>query len=107
MCIRDRDFAHTERARSNSKLIKDGHRHGLSNIAREKAERKRSLRNEIDHLGQHGDTKKSEGKRRDSVLVRARHRTTCAVVCVSWAHLHGLEKGKGKQKKKFNRPRWL
>ena len=70
--------------------IKDRHRHGLCNIAREKTERKRSLKNDIYHLGQYGDMKKAEGKRRDGVFVRPGHRTIRAAVCVSKAHLHGL-----------------
>ena len=39
---RVRDFAYTERAGINKKLIKYRHRHDLCNIVREKAERKRS-----------------------------------------------------------------
>ena len=87
---RVRDFAYTERARRNTKRIKDRHRQRLCYIAREKVERKRSLKNEIYHPSQYRDTKKAEGKRRDGVLVRLRHRTTGAAVCVSRAHLYGL-----------------
>ena len=44
----------------NTKQVKDIHRHDLSNLARERAERKRSLTNEIYHLVQCGDTDKAE-----------------------------------------------
>ena len=84
------DLAAERPERTRTKCAKGRHRHGLCNIARGKAERKRSLKNKIYHLGQHGNTKKAEGERRDSVLVRPRHRTTRAAVCVSKAHLHGL-----------------
>ena len=87
---RVRDFAYTERTRRNAKQTNGSRRHGLCDIAREKAERKRSLKNETYHLGQYGDTKKAEGERRDGVVVRPRHRTTGAAVCVSRARLHGL-----------------
>ena len=62
------------------------------------AERKRLRTNEIYHFGQCRDTKKAEGKRRDGILVRPRHRTTRAAVCASRAHLHGLRKGCGRQR---------
>ena len=98
-----RVFAYAERARRRTNNITDRHRHGLCNVAREKAGHKRSLKNEIYHLGQHGDTKKAEEKRRDGVLVRPRHRTTLAAVCVSkpTCTAYGkaaAEESKGKQK---------
>ena len=70
--------------------IKDRHRHGLCNIAREKTERKRSVKNEIYHPVRYEDTAKAEGERGDGDLARPRHRTTSATVCVIRAHLHGL-----------------
>ena len=86
-----RDVAYTERTlRRNTKQIKDRYRHGLCNIAREKSEGKRSLKNKICHLVQYGDTDKAEGERSDGVLVRLRHRTTSVTVCVLRAHLYGL-----------------
>ena len=86
-----RDVAYAERTiRRNTKYIKDRHRHGLCIIALEKAERKRSLKNEICHLVQCGDTDRAEGERSDGVLVTPRHRTTNATVCVLRAHLYGL-----------------
>ena len=45
---------------------------------------------ELYHLGQYGGTNKAEGGRSDGVLVRPRHRTTGATLCVLRAHLHGL-----------------
>ena len=39
------------RARYSTKHTKSRHSHGLGNIARERAERKLSLKNEIHHLG--------------------------------------------------------
>ena len=77
---RVREFAYPERARRNMKHIKGRHRHGLCHIAEY----------EICHLGQYGDMNKAEGEHSDGVLVRPRHRTTGAAVCVSRAHLHGL-----------------
>ena len=89
VCVRD--FAYNERTiRRSTKHIKDRHLHGLCNIAREKAEHKRSLKNETCHLVQYGDTDKAERERSDGVLVRPRHRTTSATVCVLRAHLYGL-----------------
>ena len=41
-------------------------------------------------LVQYGDTDKAEGERSDGVLVRPRHWTTSATVCVLRAHLYGL-----------------
>ena len=77
---RVRNFAYTERARRNTKRTKDRHRPGLSNIVREQVERKRPIKNELNHLGQYGDTKHAEGERRDGILVTPRHRTTGAAV---------------------------
>ena len=97
-----RDVAYTERTiRRNTKHKKDRHRHRLCNIAREKAERKRSLRNEICHLVQYGNMDKAEGERSDGILVRPRHRTTSVTVCVlrsTYTVFGKAEEDKGKQK---------
>ena len=84
------EISPTLSALEETQNIKDSHRHGLRNFAREKAKHKRSPNNEMYHLGQYGDTKKPEGECRNSVLVRLRHRTTRAAVRVLRAHLHGL-----------------
>ena len=72
-CVRD--FAYSERTKRNTIHVEDRHRHGLCNIAREKAERRWSLKNEIYYLVRYRDADKAEEKRSDGVLVKPRHRT--------------------------------
>ena len=64
-------------------IQKDRHRYGLCHTAREKAEYKRSLKTKSITSASMGiHTNKVEGERSDGVLVRPRHWTTGAAVCV-------------------------
>ena len=97
-----RDFAYTERARRNTKHVKDRHRHGLCNIAREKAERKRSLNIEIYHSAGMGIRRRRRGNvgRRLGQTEASDNRCgeyTCQEL--TYTAYGKAEEGKGKQKK--------